>query len=343
MTKFPLPQALGALCALVYGGHAAAHYEYFDLNQGVQVAGLTADGRALVGNDLPITDPAFWTARYQSLTSSGETWSNYTGSYESGYWTRSLHVVNVDSTGWTDGQRTDPAAGAFLLGDSHKVNFANFTLKEAALVTLTFVDDNAGSGFSFNPSMSLYRGNIVYQAHDDLPVDPLNPKLATPPFSKTQNARDNGTTADSQGITSAFRDTVHNSGVYYGQFNALGDYSQGNAAGFWSAVAYLGHATGYFNPDGTWAGNAGSNTLEMLLDAGSYTLAFSGNAQALSYGAQRSAEITSPYGAISNLGGTLHFSVAAAPVPEPHTWAMLLAGLAAVGFAARRRQTRQSL
>ena len=37
------------------------------------------------------------------------------------------------------------------------------------------------------------------------------------------------------------------------------------------------------------------------------------------------------------LGGSYGGVLAAAPVPEPETWAMLLAGLGLVGFSARRR------
>lgn len=58
------------------------------------------------------------------------------------------------------------------------------------------------------------------------------------------------------------------------------------------------------------------------LTSGSYKLAFSGLAGA-------------PFG---YFGGS--FSVAAAPVPEPETYAMMLAGLGAIGFMARRRQSK---
>jgi len=38
---------------------------------------------------------------------------------------------------------------------------------------------------------------------------------------------------------------------------------------------------------------------------------------------------------IDNGGGSLHF---AAAIPEPETYALMLAGLAIVGFVARRRR-----
>ena len=233
---------------------AMAHIEYYDLNQGRQIGDLTAAGKTIAGNDIPISNPAYWTSTYQSPISSGETWTSLGGSYASGAWGYKLHVTNLDSSGWTDGLRSNPNGGANLLGDSHKADFANFHLAQASFVSITFSDDQAGTGFGLNPSFSIYKGSAVYQAHDGSSVDPLNPVAATPPFPKVQNAKDTGTIVDSQGITSAYRNTLTNTGLYYGQFNALASWSVGNAAGDWSAVQYITSVTGYVNPSGDWTG-----------------------------------------------------------------------------------------
>ena len=307
-----LKKAHMSLTLLFLAFPAKAHIEYYDLNQNKHISDLTTAGKALVGNDIPISNPANWTATYQSVVSTTETWSAITGSYVSGSWSTSVAVGDLDSGGWTDGLRNNPTGGTFLMGDTHKVDFANFHLTKAAYVTITFSDDQAGTGYGLNPSFSLYKGSAVYQAHDDATADPLNPKSGVPPV-KIQNSKDNGSTVDSQGILSAYRNTITNTGSYSGQFNALGDFSVANAAGNWSAVHYLTSVTGTVNPNGSWAGNSNSNTLQnYLLPAGDYIIAFSGHAQPTSYATARSAATTSPYGAVSGMSGTLAFNAVVA-------------------------------
>lgn len=327
--------ALAAIATLAVAMPASAHIEYYDLNQGRQIADLTAAGKALVGNDLPIHTPANWTPTYQNTISSGETWTNLGGSYASGTWGRSVKVTNFDSSGWTDGLRTNPVGGANLLGDTHKVNFANFHLNQASYVSISVFDTYAGQGFGLNPSFSLYAGSAVYQAHDDATVDPLNPRSSKLPFPKIQSTVDDGTQVDSQGITSPYRNTLTNSGRYYGQFNAMGDFSNGNAAGDWSAVDYLTSVTGHVNPDGSWLGNANENSLlDYLLPAGDYIIAFSGHATPASYASARSGDHFN--GTVTGETATLVFHAVAA-VPEPGTWLLMLAGLALTGgFTASR-------
>lgn len=315
-----------------------ADLNYYDLNQGKSIKDLTAAGKALTGNDLPLSNAAYWNGAYQIETTQGETWSGLGGSYASGTWGYSLHVGSLDSSGWTDGLRSNPTGGANLLGDTHFVGVANFHLNQASAVSISLTDDLLGQGYGLNPSFSLYRGSVVYQTHDDVAVDPMNPKGGVPP-KKIQNAKDSGAVVDSQGITSAYRNTAANTGNYVGQFNALGGWSAGNGAGNWSAVDYVTSVTGYFNPDGEWGGNANSNSLlDYLLPAGDYIIVFGGNAQAASYATARSATATSPYDVVTGIGATLSFNAVAAPVPEPETWTMLMAGLGLLGAAARHRR-----
>ncbi|HTO49629.1 MAG TPA: PEP-CTERM sorting domain-containing protein [Burkholderiales bacterium] len=332
--------AIAVLMGFAGTSPVGAHIEYYDLNQGRQISDLTAAGKAVAGNDIPLSNPAFWNSTYQTPTSSMETWASLGGSYASGTWGYSVTVVNMDSSSWTDGLRTDPQGGNFLLGDTHKLGFANFHLSQNSLVSITLTDGlDPQQGFGLNPSFSLYRGSAVYQAHDDAFADPLNPKAGIPPVS-VQSPQDSGSMVDSQGITSPYRNTL-TTGTYYGQFNAVGGFSVGNPAGNWSAVQYITSATGVVNPDGTWAGNSNSNSLlNYLLPAGDYIIAFGGNAQLSSYATARSADTTSPFGAITNLEATLSFNAVAVPVPEPGTWLLMLSGMALVAGVARRRLRR---
>jgi len=374
--QFDHLRVLAAAASLAAAAGASwGHIEYFDLNQGRQIRDLTDAGKAVAGNDIPLSNPSYWTSSYQTGMTSGETWTSLGGSFASGTWGYSVRIINLDSASWTDGLRNNPAGGSFLLGDTHKVNFANFHLARESRVTIGLQDDYVGSGYGLNPSFSLYRGLAVYQAHDEAVADPLNPRATLAPFEKIQSSKDSGTIVDSQGITSAYRNTLTNSGSYFGQFNAQGGWSVANLAGDWSAVEFVTAVTGYVNPDGSWIGNANQNSLvDYLLQAGDYIIAFGGNAQPVSYASGRSGS------AVTNLPSTLSFEAEAVPegtrlsrllrrlgpevlstiaapaddlmsatshaasaqisaVPEPEAWGLMLAGLAML--VAWRRRSRE--
>ena len=70
----------------------------------------------------------------------------------------------------------------------------------------------------------------------------------------------------------------------------------------------------------TFDGNNSTNWAEAL-PAGDYVIKVTGNAN-------------------GSHGGTYGLAMQLAPIPEPQTYAMLLAGLGLVGFAARRRSAK---
>lgn len=105
-----------------------------------------------------------------------------------------------------------------------------------------------------------------------------------------------------------------------GAFRSMADWQLTNDSGDpFSVFTYLGSA---FDAD---LDGIASGTF--TLGPGDYSVFVGG----VNYVAQIGALINPAYG----LSATL--SVAAAPVPEPETWAMLLAGLGLVGFGVRRR------
>lgn len=329
-----------AIVAVALGASAPAfaHIEYYDLNQGLVIENLTDAGRAIAGNNIPLSNPAHWTVANQSSGDKGETWTSLGGSYASGSWGWKLDVIDLDSSSWTDGLRNDPAGGANLLGDSHKLGLANFHLSQASRISIVVSDTLVGTGLGLNPSISLFRGSAVYQGHDGSAADPLNPKSGTFPFPKVQNAKDTGTVVDSQGITSAYRNTATNTGEYVGQFNATRGWSIANDAGDWSAVEYITSVTGTVDPTGGLSGNSNSNALlDYLLPAGDYVISFGGHAQPASYSSTRSASSSSPFGVLTNQAATLTFQAVAVPVPEPGTWLLTGAGIGVLAWFGRRR------
>ena len=210
--------------------------------------------------------------------------------------------------GWMDGTDAD-------YGDSHKLRAYRFTLLEPANVKLTFkqatsqVTDHLGnvstSQLGLLPGFSLYQG----LAH----IAPMKADFDSADISRA-NRPDNAE----------------------GSFRALTDWSIGNDPGDLNGTAvpaslsffkYIGHAY-----DGSGFGSDGapdgvvSHTF-MNLAAGDYSV-FVGGAD---YFAQDIANpnFESKYG----VTGTL----IAGAVPEPETYAMLLAGLALLGTVIRRR------
>ena len=336
-----ISRALTALLLSGVGVEALAHVEYYDLNQGKQVADLTAAGKvastaqygangvpagSLINgvSNRPLNDVALWTAQFQSTTSVGQ-FSNVL--YSDALSTATVRVNDVTDRGWGDGTRA-------VLGDSHKVGFFNFRLAQTSQVTLSWnVFDNDGN--FFDGGFSLYSGVLSYQAHDDASADPLNPKSGFPP-RRVQNLLDTGLVTDAQNITAEFRNTRTNTVDYAGQFDANGNWGQANGAGNWSNIAFLA-AVNTNNPAAGFAFDAGS-TLEALvieLGPGNYTIAASGALGAVGFGS-----VAAPFG-LSGLNGELKFhaaAVSAVPLPAP----LALLGFACTGLAAftRRRRAR---
>lgn len=216
-------------------------------------------------------------------------------------------IINQSFTGnfgWIDGTDAD-------WGDSHRVRAYDFHLTGDADVRITF------SGLSFvnssgvtvsgdtNPGFSLYRG----LAH-------ISPFAADHDFAPG---------------SIAIRDAVGGVGLTEGSFRALTDWSITNDNNDPASVfTYIGSAYDGSNIDyGTGiipgADGLADHMVSQVfhLTAGDYSIFVGGTDYAN--------QSVSPFAAYG-LTGTVSM------VPEPETYAMLLAGLGLLGFSARRRR-----
>jgi hypothetical protein len=188
-------------------------------------------------------------------------------------------------------------------GDTHKGKWYKFSLGNAASVTISASANATATAISVGgllPGFSLYQGLAPAAAHD------------------------------SSAVSLAYRDSL--GFPTEGSMNALGSFRIGSDAGVIAPLTFIGYAV-----DGTSAnfGNSpgvigdglanGSVSKTFALGAGTYSLWVGG----ADYAAQLNAAVPS-YGVTT--------SVAIAPVPEPETYAMLLAGLGLMGGIARRRR-----
>jgi hypothetical protein len=232
------------------------------------------------------------------------------GTFDNTYATSTLTGQAVPGNfGWIDGTDSD-------YGNSHKLRAYRFTLTEPTTVTLSFkeatsqVTDFQGNVFTsqlgLTPGFSLYQG-LAHVAPEPSDHDSGVLSLASRP------------------------------GYTEGSFRALADWSIGNDPGnlngttipaslsFFKFIGDAYDGTGY-GSDGT-LNHLVSKTF-LNLAAGDYSV-FVGGADYLAQDL-KNPNLSTQYG----ITGTLVAGV----VPEPETYAMLLAGLCMIGTVARRRR-----
>jgi hypothetical protein len=144
-----------------------------------------------------------------------------------------------------------------------------------------------------------------------MPLDPLSPSAS---FSNTVTGAFTDVWTFNLGTESAVAASITNVEVTFAGMSA------GKILGF---MAYL-NGTQLFGPTSSVTAGGITVTTQVLaggttLPAGMYELTISG---------------TGITGANASYGG----NIVATPVPEPETYALMLAGLAAVGFVAARRR-----
>jgi hypothetical protein len=226
------------------------------------------------------------------------------GSYTGVDFTNTISNQTVTGNfGWAD-------AADGNLGDSHKARAFRFHLDNSAWVTLSFAANPSASSSSVGgllPGFSLYSG-----------------LAAIAPFTPPQTSADHDFSPASEAWRTAWAQANIGAGLDFnatdGSWNALGDWKiggDGDPAGVDAALSsflFIGAASSLTN----------TMTRTFHLGAGDYSVFVGGNdlANKVSPDAARA------------YGMTATLSVAA--VPEPQTYALLLAGLAAVGALVRR-------
>ena len=99
--------------------------------------------------------------------------------------------------------------------------------------------------------------------------------------------------------------------------------------------------TGSFTDANTIAADNGTISL-LGLSADSYRLAFAGTWADVTKNGNGNANFTNVNGTVNLDGTSFKSTLVAAPVPEPETYAMMLAGLGLMGTIARRRKQKST-
>lgn len=216
----------------------------------------------------------------------------------------------TSNAGWADAA-DNSASDKFIWGDSHKAAAFTFILTNTSSVTFSVVANTAsntgvGNVSSLLPGFSIYEGKAS--------VSPHTPPQTSADYDYSSASAAWLLNANPAGANFPFQ-------AYSGVWNAMGDWKvggDGDPVGNYSALTSFSYKGSAFDSDLN-----GSASGTFLLGPGTYSVFVGGNNYA-------------DYGNPLKFG--LNASLAVAAVPEPESYAMLLAGLGLIGAIARRRK-----
>lgn len=217
------------------------------------------------------------------------------------------------------------ANGAYFAAQSHSVNGSNYVELQARpghLGPFSGIDSSVMAGTRWQDSFRISGGN----GQAEVAITVAWPGLIPPP-------------ADWHESVWTVNDPAFQSPAWNGNFRlryqegtteALNlPFMESSAHGSFSSALseYQGNATYRFNvPYDTWIALEGS----LIVSAVNMDKSFAGGVSITGMMLPDGAELVTQ-------SGMPLFNIETPPVPEPETWAMLLAGLGIVGVAARRR------
>lgn len=291
-----------ALATLIGAAPAFAHIGYGGRNFGTLVNG----SNVTIGNQAVSSNYGWADASDMSLVFDANLAITRDTAF-AGLEAANLGTETIDAM--TYGVGTDN----LYLGDNHKSRAFRMHLDSALSVTMTVSAKSNATGSSVGgllPGFSVYKG-----------------LAAVAPFTAPQSSAD----YDFAHASQAWRDTwaaTHvgasfGYGATQGSWNALGDFyvgGDGEPSNDLSVLTYFQYVGSSYDSD-----TNGTAALTLTLGPGDYTVFVGGN------------DITNKGTANAAKAYGMSFNVAA--VPEPETWAMLLAGLSLVALRARRRAT----
>jgi hypothetical protein len=294
-----------ALAALMASAPAFAHIGYGGRNFGNIVNG----SNVTIGNQAVTSNYGWADASDMSLVFD----SNLAITRDTAF--AGLAAANQSTSG-IDAMTYGVGVDNLYLGDNHKSRAFRMHLDDTLSVSFAVSAKANATGTSIGgllPGFSVYKG-----------------LAAVAPFTAPQSSADHDFSKATQSWRGSWAQAnvgmAYGYGATQGNWNALGDFyvgGEGEPVNNLGVLSYFDYIDSAYDADMN-----GTASLSLTLGPGDYTIFVGGN------------DITNK--GTLNAANRYGMSFTVTAVPEPETWAMLLAGVSVVALRARRRQSARS-